>query len=320
MRPSESVRHVWRDAAMTLALGLGDSPSINVTAGRGVGGSSALTGGVCFRAHDHVLRRVVEGRPARARPARDGRVVLDRRARRARRDRARRDALEEHAPLHRGRQEARHPVPLDAAQHRRLQRLRPLQLRLPAPGEDERRHRVPAARRTRRRAHLERLPRRPRADRAAIVRSASSADCSTGRTGSRRATSSCAPVTSSSSAGAMYTPLLLATKRHRRALGCGRKEPHAPPELPRHRALRRARPRLGRRAPERVLRSLGRRGDDPQQRLHPERRAGRDDARLRKDAREVARHGLAPRDLRRHAPRRRGRPRVVAIRSAASRS
>ncbi|HSQ64491.1 MAG TPA: GMC family oxidoreductase [Polyangiaceae bacterium] len=55
MRPSESIRHVWRDAAMTLALGLGDSPSINVTAGRGVGGSSTLTGGVCFRAHDHVL-------------------------------------------------------------------------------------------------------------------------------------------------------------------------------------------------------------------------------------------------------------------------
>jgi len=55
MRPTESVRHVWRDSAMTLAIGLGDSPSINVTAGRMVGGSSALTGGVCFRAHEHVL-------------------------------------------------------------------------------------------------------------------------------------------------------------------------------------------------------------------------------------------------------------------------
>ena len=55
LRPSESVRHFWRDAAMTLAIGLGDSPSINVTAGRGVGGSSVLTGGVCFRAHDPVL-------------------------------------------------------------------------------------------------------------------------------------------------------------------------------------------------------------------------------------------------------------------------
>jgi choline dehydrogenase-like flavoprotein len=55
MRPSESVRHVWRDGAMTLAVGLGDSPSINVTAGRMIGGSSAITGGVCFRAPDHVL-------------------------------------------------------------------------------------------------------------------------------------------------------------------------------------------------------------------------------------------------------------------------
>lgn len=55
MRQSESVRHVWRDGAMTLAVGVGDSPSINVTAGRMIGGSSALTGGVCFRAPEHVL-------------------------------------------------------------------------------------------------------------------------------------------------------------------------------------------------------------------------------------------------------------------------
>jgi choline dehydrogenase-like flavoprotein len=55
MRQSESVRHVWRDGAMTLAVGIGDSPSINVTAGRMVGGSSPVTGGVCFRAPEHVL-------------------------------------------------------------------------------------------------------------------------------------------------------------------------------------------------------------------------------------------------------------------------
>jgi choline dehydrogenase-like flavoprotein len=48
MRQSQSVRHVWRDGALTLALGLGDSPSINVTAGRMIGGSSALTGGVWY--------------------------------------------------------------------------------------------------------------------------------------------------------------------------------------------------------------------------------------------------------------------------------
>lgn len=55
MRPSESMRHVWRDGAITAAIGLGDSPTINVTMGRCVGGSSVLTGGVCFRIPDPVL-------------------------------------------------------------------------------------------------------------------------------------------------------------------------------------------------------------------------------------------------------------------------
>lgn len=55
MRPSEHLRRVWRDGAMTIALGVGDSPTINVTMGKGIGGSSALTGGVCFRTPDRVL-------------------------------------------------------------------------------------------------------------------------------------------------------------------------------------------------------------------------------------------------------------------------
>ncbi len=55
MRQSESVRHLWRDAAMTHAVGLGNSPSINVTSGRAIGGSSILTGGVCFRVPEHVM-------------------------------------------------------------------------------------------------------------------------------------------------------------------------------------------------------------------------------------------------------------------------
>jgi len=54
LRPSESIRHVWRDAAMTIAWPIGDTPPINVTAGRVVGGSSTLTGGVCFRVPEHV--------------------------------------------------------------------------------------------------------------------------------------------------------------------------------------------------------------------------------------------------------------------------
>ena len=57
MRPSESIRSLWREGAMTAALGLGDTPLINVTMGRGVGGSSMLTGGVCFRTPGHVLHR-----------------------------------------------------------------------------------------------------------------------------------------------------------------------------------------------------------------------------------------------------------------------
>jgi choline dehydrogenase-like flavoprotein len=55
MRPSESLAAMWREGAMTAALGLGDSPTINVTMGRCVGGSSVLTGGVCFRTPEHVL-------------------------------------------------------------------------------------------------------------------------------------------------------------------------------------------------------------------------------------------------------------------------
>ena len=55
MRPSQSLRKLWREGGLTAALGVGDAPVINVTMGRCVGGSSVLTGGVCFRTPDHVL-------------------------------------------------------------------------------------------------------------------------------------------------------------------------------------------------------------------------------------------------------------------------
>ena len=55
MRPSQSIRTLWRDSAMSFALGMGGSPVINVTMGRCVGGSSVLTGGVWFRTPDDVL-------------------------------------------------------------------------------------------------------------------------------------------------------------------------------------------------------------------------------------------------------------------------
>ena len=40
MRPSENLRHLWRDAGLTFAIGLGDTPVINVMMGQCVGGSS----------------------------------------------------------------------------------------------------------------------------------------------------------------------------------------------------------------------------------------------------------------------------------------
>jgi len=55
MRPSQSLRHLWREAGLTMALGIGDTPMINVMMGRCVGGSSVLTGGVCFRIPESVL-------------------------------------------------------------------------------------------------------------------------------------------------------------------------------------------------------------------------------------------------------------------------
>lgn len=47
--PSDSVRRLFREAGMSMALGLGQTPMISILAGRAVGGSSLLTGGVCFR-------------------------------------------------------------------------------------------------------------------------------------------------------------------------------------------------------------------------------------------------------------------------------
>jgi choline dehydrogenase-like flavoprotein len=54
-RPSQHVRDMWRDSGLTLTQPLGDSPAVNVMMGRCVGGSSLLTGGVCFRTPGYVL-------------------------------------------------------------------------------------------------------------------------------------------------------------------------------------------------------------------------------------------------------------------------
>jgi choline dehydrogenase-like flavoprotein len=57
MRPSETLRHLWRDGGLTVAIGLGQTPVINVMMGECIGGSSVLTGGVCFRTLGPVLRQ-----------------------------------------------------------------------------------------------------------------------------------------------------------------------------------------------------------------------------------------------------------------------
>lgn len=55
MRPSQSLKRIWREGGSTAAFGVGDTPVINVTMGRCVGGSSVLTGGVCFRTPEWIL-------------------------------------------------------------------------------------------------------------------------------------------------------------------------------------------------------------------------------------------------------------------------
>lgn len=58
-KPSEGVRRLFREAGMLTAFGVGQTPVISITLGRAVGGSSVLTGGVCFRIPGEVHRRWV---------------------------------------------------------------------------------------------------------------------------------------------------------------------------------------------------------------------------------------------------------------------
>lgn len=55
MTPSHSFRRIAREAGLGVAVGVGDTPLIATLAGKVVGGSSVLTGGVCFRIPDEVL-------------------------------------------------------------------------------------------------------------------------------------------------------------------------------------------------------------------------------------------------------------------------
>ncbi|MFO0761163.1 MAG: GMC family oxidoreductase [Byssovorax sp.] len=58
-RPAESLRRLFREAGMSTALAVGQTPLISLVMGRAVGGSSLLTGGVCFRIPGEVHHRWV---------------------------------------------------------------------------------------------------------------------------------------------------------------------------------------------------------------------------------------------------------------------
>lgn len=57
LTPSQAIRHLFREAGMMTAFGVGQTPIISMMLGRAVGGSSLLTGGVCFRIPSEVHDR-----------------------------------------------------------------------------------------------------------------------------------------------------------------------------------------------------------------------------------------------------------------------
>lgn len=56
-KPTEALARLFREAGMMTAFGLGQTPIISMMLGRAVGGSSLLTGGVCFRIPSDVHAR-----------------------------------------------------------------------------------------------------------------------------------------------------------------------------------------------------------------------------------------------------------------------
>ena len=55
LTPVQTMRRCWRESGLSAAVALGETPFISVLQGRCVGGSSVLTGGVCFRIPEEVL-------------------------------------------------------------------------------------------------------------------------------------------------------------------------------------------------------------------------------------------------------------------------
>lgn len=61
LTPSNSFRRIARESGLGVAVGIGDTPLIATLAGKVVGGSSVLTGGVCFRIPHAVLHEWSSG-------------------------------------------------------------------------------------------------------------------------------------------------------------------------------------------------------------------------------------------------------------------
>ena len=139
--PSRAFSTLAREAGLGLAVGLGDTPIMSVLAGKCVGGSSVLTGGVCFRIPDDVLHDWSTHLGLGGMTPDELAPVLRRdRARHVGRDRARVHALALDGALRRRRGASGHPDEEPAPQHIGLQRRVALQLRVPERREDERRH------------------------------------------------------------------------------------------------------------------------------------------------------------------------------------
>ena len=55
LSPMRALRRIGREAGLAVAMGLGETPVISTLSGKCVGGSSVMTGGVCFRIPEEVL-------------------------------------------------------------------------------------------------------------------------------------------------------------------------------------------------------------------------------------------------------------------------
>ena len=303
---------------MSVALGLGDTPLISLLAGKCIGGSSVLTGAVCFRIPEEVLHvwsdelGLDRMTPERARP-----LLLAGRRDLPRRRRPHAHAVACDGALRRRRRQARHPDEDDAPKHEGLPRRRALQFRLPQRRKNERRcllfARSLAARRD---DHLRRArredryygrhrPRRPRP---------------LSRRGDRRAARPLLGAREGRRRRMRIDAYAALAPKERARLRAYRPAFDAPSRGAHRRALRRTGQRLGRRASKRLFGPFSARRDLAEWRLqrgkHPRGRLSGDWPRAPQDGQTHA----EPRLLRRDGARRRRRASAPLVLARAARA